>query len=232
MTINADWYAAIKIARERKSSVLASNAIHHRIDSLTSIVALTAILGSNLFSNISWLDPVGGLLVSMMVIRAGWGNTGNALLELADVGIDAETIDSVRKAATEAFSADSFGAGNVSGQDIEVRRVQGIKAGQSYLVDIELGVPASLTIDETRPVEYLVRERIGAKVRGVRRVKVKFVPNSQEAPNFVDEFIGAKVSPKSSGEPEESREHDHDHDHNHTNGHNHGESNGHLTKRR
>ena len=225
---SANPSAAIKIARERKSSVLASNAIHHRIDSLTSIVALTAILGSNIFSNISWLDPVGGLLVSLMVIRAGWGNTGNALLELADVGIDTEVKESVRKAAAQAFSADSFAITNVSYHDIEVRDVKGIKAGQSYLVDIELGVPATLTIKQTRPIEDIVRERIGAKVRGIRRVKVKFVPKAQEALSLVDEFIGAGVSPKSSPEPEEG----HKHEHGHINVHSHGETNGRVTKRR
>lgn len=48
----------MKIAEERKSSVLASNAVHHRIDSATSIVALIAILGSHIADNVSWLDPV------------------------------------------------------------------------------------------------------------------------------------------------------------------------------
>lgn len=48
----------MKIAKERKSSVLASNAVHHRIDSATSVVALIAILGSHVADNVSWLDPV------------------------------------------------------------------------------------------------------------------------------------------------------------------------------
>ena len=211
--------SAIKIARERKSSVLASNAVHHRIDSLTSIVALTAILGSNIFSNISWLDPVGGLLVSMMVIRAGWGNTGNALLELADVGIDSEIKDSVRRATAKSLINETFAAGSVLGKEIEVREVQGIKAGQSYLVEVELGVPETLSVKDTRPIEDAVRERVGAKVRGIRRVKVKFVPKMDEAPDFADEFIGANVSPRSSPVPEES--HDHGHDYGHANGHAH-----------
>ena len=204
----------MKIAKEKKSSVLASNAVHHRIDSLTSIVALTAILGSNVFNNVSWLDPVGGLLVSIMVVRAGWGNTGRALLELADVGIDGEIRDSVKKTALKALASDSIASGKVQGKEIEVRDVQGVKAGQSYLIEIELGVPEALTVGETRPIEDAVRERIGAKVRGIRRVKVKFVAKNDKTHDFADEFIGADVSPRSSPEPEEP-EHDHDHDHSH-----------------
>ena len=80
----------MKVARERKSSVLASNAVHHRVDSLTGIVTLFAILGANFLQNAAWLDPVGGLLISLLVIKAGWGNTISALYELADKGIDEE----------------------------------------------------------------------------------------------------------------------------------------------
>src|ERR1700712_4929804 len=92
----------MKVARERKSSVLESNAIHHRVDSLTGIVALVTIAASNLYPALSSLDAVGGLLISWMVIRAGWGNTKIALTELADASISQEIRD---KAITVADAA-------------------------------------------------------------------------------------------------------------------------------
>lgn len=191
----------MKIAKERKSSVLASNAVHHRIDSLTSIVALVAIVGSHILDNVSWLDPVGGLLVSLMVIRAGWGNTGSALLELADVGVAEEIKDSVRRAALKTVREDSFWSGRVIGNLVEVRDVQGVKAGQNYLMNVELAVPGEWTVQETRLVEDAVRENLGSTVRGVRRVRVRFVAKSDEARDLTDEFVSANVSPES---------HDHD----------------------
>ena len=218
----------MRIAKEKKSSVLASNAVHHRIDSLTSIVALTAILGSNVFENVFWLDPVGGLLVSIMVVKAGWGNTGRALLELADVGIDGEIQSTVKNATLKALANESFASGTIKGREIEVRDVQGIKAGQSYLIDVELGVPETVTIGETQPIEDAVRLTLGAKVRGIRRVKVKFVAKSDQAHDFADEFIGADVSPRGSPEPEKADHHqDHDHEHNSSQYHGH-ESNEHA----
>ena len=201
--------------------------MHHRIDSLTSIVALTAILGSNVLNNVSWLDPVGGLLVSIMVIRAGWGNTGRALLELADVGIDHEIKDSVAKAVDTALDQQNFANGRVHGHDIRVREVQGIKAGQSYLVDVELAVPQDLTVSDCRPIEDFVRLQVGQKVRGMRRVKIKFVATNTDAPELADEFVSPDASSKVALEPEdESLHHDHEH-HGHTHeNHNHG--NGHV----
>lgn len=202
---------AIKIARERKSSVLASNAVHHRIDSLTSIVALVAITGSHLFNGTTWLDPVGGLIVSFMVVRAGWANTGQALLELADVGVDSEMKDSVRKAATKALSSAADGpsfAALPSGwqEQVDIRDVRGVKAGQTYLMDVELAVPESWTVQNIRVIEDAVRSRVGSKVRGVRRVKVRIVPKEGRVRDFSDEFIGADVSPRSSPEPEDDVE--------------------------
>ncbi|KAL8663981.1 MAG: hypothetical protein Q9202_003398 [Teloschistes flavicans] len=229
--INAAWVAAasiavkeylyratIKVARERKSSVLASNAVHHRIDSLTSIVALVAITGSHLFNGTSWLDPVGGLIVSFMVVRAGWSNTGQALLELADVGVDSEMKASVRKAASKAlaFSASDPNATVLPGRwqnQVEVRDVQGVKAGQTYLMDIELAVPDSWTVQQTRLIEESVRTIVGSKVRGVRRVKVRIVPLEGHGQDFSDEFIAADVSPRSSPELEDEAGKDHQHEH-------------------
>lgn len=213
---NFNFSAAMKVAKERKSSVLASNAVHHRIDSLTSIVALVAIVGSHVLDNVSWLDPVGGLLVSMMVIRAGWGNTGSALLELADVGVAEEIRDAVRRTASGALREGPFGSGRVMGNLVEVRDVQGVKAGQNYLMDVELAVPREWTVQETRLIEDVVRERLGSKIRGVRRVRVRFVAISNEIPDFTDEFIGSDVYPGSSPEPDH-HDHSNSHPYNHTN---------------
>lgn len=213
----------MKVAKERKSSVLASNAIHHRIDCLTSIVALVTIGGAHVFTDASWLDPVGSLLISAMVIRGGWGNTMTSLLELADAGVDAEVKTSVRRAATKVLLADSATntIGVPGGREVEVRDVQGIKSGQNYLMEVELAVPGSWSVKRTQEIEEAVRERAGSKVRGVRRVKVRFVTKEDETSEFLDEFIGADVSPRSSPEPEDEHEHSHEpthQNHNHANG--------------
>jgi len=69
---NAAWFAAIgvlskewlyritkKVADEERSSVLLANAIHHRSDAYSSMVALVAILGNWYFPALP-LDPIGG----------------------------------------------------------------------------------------------------------------------------------------------------------------------------
>lgn len=211
----------MKIARERKSSVLASNAIHHRIDCLTSIVALLTIGGAHVFTDASWLDPVGSLIISAMVIKGGWGNTMTSLFELADASVDDDIKRSVRAAASKVLLADKGNntGGVRGGEEVEIRDIQGVKSGQNYLMEVELAVPGSWSVDRIQEIEDAVRERIGSKVRGVRRVKIRFTPKEDKESDFFDEFIGADISPRSSPEPEENHDHDHDHgrglDHNH-----------------
>lgn len=165
-----NFILAMKVAEERKSSVLASNAIHHRIDSLTSIVALFTIGGSYVFQDATWLDPVGGVLISLMVIKAGWGNTCTSLLELADTTVDEEVRHSVEDAASKALKDIE------DGHEVIVRDVQGMKSGQNYLMDIELAVPGAWAISRSRHIEEAVRQAVGSGVRGVKRIKVRFIP--------------------------------------------------------
>lgn len=188
----------MKVARERKSSVLASNAVHHRVDSLTGIVTLAAILGANVFENAAWLDPVGGLLISIMVINAGFENTKSSLYELADQSIDDEVKGLVRKQAHRAL------ANIAEGHEAELRDVSGIKSGQNYLVDLEMVVPGAWTVEDVTELEDAVRTQVGGKVRGVRRVRVRFV--SQDGPEVrpFDEFIPGSVQVEADPEPEDN----------------------------
>lgn len=204
----------MKVATERKSTVLASNAVHHRVDSLTGIVTLFAILGANFLHNAAWLDPVGGLLISLLVIRAGWGNTISALYELTDKSIDDEIKASIRKHAMKSF------ADLPNGNQVELREVQGVKSGQNYLVDLEIGVPKTWTVDETSEAEHAVRTLVGSKVRGVRRVKIRFVAKETADATLFEEFVSPRASPEpedgdSHDEHDHGHEHDHDHDHHH-----------------
>ena len=156
-----------------------------------------------------------------MVVRAGWGNTGSALLELADVGVDEEIRTSVRNAASKALSQAVVGKNN-NADGLRIRNVQGVKAGQNYLMDVELVLPAHWTIEEARRVEETVRKAIGSKVRGVRRIRVRFVPQANDVPDFSDEFVGADAFSSIDPEPEDGGKdgHNHNHDHNHNHSHN------------
>lgn len=201
------YRATMKVAKQKRSSVLASNAYHHRVDSLTAFVALLTITASNFLTNAQWLDPVGGLIISGMIIQAGWVNTKTALFELSDVTIDSEIKEKVQKAAVLALQ-DGFGA------EAKIKGVQGVKSGQNILVEVEVAVPETWTIAKTNEVEESIRERIGTNVRGVRRVVVRFSSDADATP-FLNDFVESKTTELVDSDAE--HEHDH-HGHHRTNG--------------
>jgi divalent metal cation (Fe/Co/Zn/Cd) transporter len=192
----------MKIAKEKKSAVLESNAIHHRVDSLTGIVALSTIAISNIVPSRSSLDPVGGLLNSRLVIRAGWTNTMTSLVELADASVADDVKDTVRSVANETLH-------EVLSNDAETQEVSGTKAGQSYLLDIAVTVPNNLTIEQLSGVEGLIRQRVATKVRGSRRIRVRFVPLVAQDGDFMQEFVPPGISTSSTPNLDK-----HDHEHN------------------
>lgn len=119
--INAAWLAGgsivikellfrktMKIALETNSKVLIANAWHHRIDSMTAFVALLTVTGGVLF-NIAWLDSIGGIAVSILIIKAGWGSFKTAWNEMIDRGEKPgmETYDRVNEIVETELSSNS-----------------------------------------------------------------------------------------------------------------------------
>src|ERR1700761_1677610 len=211
----------MKVARQRKSAVLESNAIHHRVDSLTGIVALATIAISNIVPSLSSLDAFGGLLISWMVIRAGWTNTKTSLTELADASVADDVKETVKSVTSKALREALHGAG-------ETREVSGTKAGQNYLLDIEVAVPNDLTIEQLSGAESLIRERVAKKVRGSRRIRIRFIPLEAQEGDFMHDFVPPGFSTLSTPEPEKlEHELNEDnaltvHDHSKENGHHNG----------
>jgi divalent metal cation (Fe/Co/Zn/Cd) transporter len=179
------------------------------VDSLTAFVALVTICASRFLTNALWLDPVGGLVISAMIVQAGWVNTKTAFFELADVTIDSEIKGKVQKAANLALQEQDLA-------DVDIRGVQGTKSGQNILVEIEVAAPGDWPIARIEEVEQVIRQKVAAKVRGVRRVAVHFGSVGREEPAFSNEFIARKTS---DSEPEVSDHNDHEHEHEHEHEH-------------
>ena len=199
----------MKVARLQNSSVLASNAVHHRVDSLTGLVAFLAVGGAHLLQGATWLDPVGGLIVSTMVIRAGWSNTKAAVMELADRAVDQDVSDAVRRAAQNSLiSAHATGG---SDNEVTVERVEGVKSGQNYLMDVDLVVPQDWSVARTASVENTMRQEIGATVRGVRRVRIRFGSRVDGLSPLLDDFIDPDMVRQ--GRSVEMDKHQDDHKH-------------------
>jgi cation diffusion facilitator family transporter len=89
----------LKVGKRTQSSVLIANAYHHRSDVITSIVALAGVGGTAV--GLPLLDPIGGMVVSGMVIKMGIESGIPSLKELMDIAVPDSTLVHVKQALSE-----------------------------------------------------------------------------------------------------------------------------------
>ncbi|KAI3618578.1 cation efflux family [Moniliophthora roreri] len=178
---NAAWFAALsviakewlyratkRVADEENSPVLLANAIHHRSDAYSSFVALFAILGSSIFPHIP-LDPIGGLVVSVVILQQGIQLLLGAWGDLTDAGVSAKTRNSLKRTLDPLLSASSTSINAIS--DIRARR-----AGSLLYVDMVAEVPGDLTVQDLAELEGKILHTMKEKRKEVAEVRVRFKP--------------------------------------------------------
>ncbi|WVN89553.1 uncharacterized protein L203_104778 [Cryptococcus depauperatus CBS 7841] len=173
-----------KVAVEEHSPVLKANALHHRADALTSLVALTSILGSS-YGGYHFLDPLGGIAVSFFILQQGLSLSKVALLELLDAGVDSKT-----KKAIENLVNDMVNEKDLLG----VRNIRGVKSGGQTHLDLTISVPPLMTVRDSHAVEQRVREAVMRARREVREVKIHVHSDEPVVATTVDrKIMEAKV---------------------------------------
>ncbi|MBC8212039.1 MAG: cation transporter, partial [Gammaproteobacteria bacterium] len=84
----------VKAARKIKSSLLESNALHHRSDVFSSIVVVIGI-GAQL-AGIQHMDALAAIIVSIMISLMGVHLIKKAFAELVDTSLDQQLVDQIR----------------------------------------------------------------------------------------------------------------------------------------
>lgn len=182
--INAAWLAlasigikevlyrkTMKVARESNSKVLVANAWHHRVDSLTAGVAFITVIGGVLF-NLAWLDAIGGMLVSILIINAGSGSFKEAWFELIDRGArpGSEHYNTMKLIVQEELT-------NVSralNAGFEIMDLSVLTAGARSNMILKLGSKNNLTLDAINRLELDLVSSIKNKDANVGNVLVEF----------------------------------------------------------
>ncbi|KAL8215396.1 hypothetical protein R6Q57_004845 [Mikania cordata] len=96
IAVKEGLYWITKRAGEKTGSgLMKANAWHHRADAVSSLVALIGVGGSIL--GVRFLDPLAGLVVSGMILKAGLQSGHQSILELVDAAIPSHHLDPIRK---------------------------------------------------------------------------------------------------------------------------------------
>jgi cation diffusion facilitator family transporter len=109
------YHVTVRVGTQHNSSVVVLNAWHHRVDGLTSLVALAGIGGAMVGFPLA--DPIAGLLVAGMIVRLGLQSGVDSFRDLTDRQVDGET-----RAELEALLAQQHGDGVQSYHKLRLRR--------------------------------------------------------------------------------------------------------------
>ncbi|KAI0268679.1 cation efflux family-domain-containing protein [Gloeopeniophorella convolvens] len=178
---NAAWFAAAsvvskewlfritrKVADQENSPVLLANAYHHRSDAYSSVVALVAIMGSSWFPALP-LDPIGGLLVAIVILRQGTSILGGAIGEMTDASVPHSVLHALErpldKFAQNPPSACAF---------FQAHHLRARRAGSQLFVNLSVDVPEDLTVSQLNMLEKDIVAALIAERKDVKDVQIQF----------------------------------------------------------
>ena len=152
----------LKAAEKINSTALKADAWHHRSDAFSSIGTLVGIGGAMLGFQI--LDPVAGIIVSVLIIRVGFEILMQGLNQLVDRAADGDTIKNIEKNIE-----------SVKG----VLRVDDVKTrlhGSRLYVDVEISVDSNMTVGEGHSIAETVHKNIEKTIPDVKHCMVHVNP--------------------------------------------------------
>ncbi|KAL5123787.1 Metal tolerance protein C1 [Glycine soja] len=140
-------YWITKQAGEKQGSgLMKANAWHHRSDAISSVVALVGVGGSIL--GVKFLDPLAGLLVSGMILKAGAETGYQSVLELVDAAIPEQHLDPIKQTILQ--------VDGVKG----CHRLRGRRAGSYLYLDVHIEVDPFSSVSAAHDIGENVRHQI------------------------------------------------------------------------
>ena len=156
------YHYTLRAARATHSTMLESNAWHHRSDALSSIVVVIGI--SAQLMGIPYMDAVAAIIVACMISWMGLRLGRKALNELIDTGLDLELIEQVRAAMQSNSSV--IGVHNLRSRSM---------GGLGYL-DAHIEVLSNLTVSEAHYIAHRIEHQVKKRFPKIIDVQIHIDP--------------------------------------------------------
>ncbi|KAF3322829.1 metal tolerance protein 2 [Carex littledalei] len=147
VSVKEGLYWITKRAGEKEGSgLMKANAWHHRSDAISSVVALIGVGGTIL--GVPFLDPLAGLLVSGMILKAGIETGYESIMELVDAAVEMSVLQPIKETILQIEGVKGC------------HRLRGRKAGTSLYLDVHIEVDPFLSVSAAHEIGETVRHQI------------------------------------------------------------------------
>lgn len=165
LILECAYQITMRTAKKHDSPALAADALHYRIDSVTSFIALCALVVAALVPHWSgYIDHLGALLIVLVMIALGLYAARMNVKQLMDEAPEQHYFETVRQAAKTVPGV----------YETEKTRIQ--MYGPDAHVDIDIEVDPLLTVDRAHAISQQVRAEIQKAWPAVRDVTVHIEP--------------------------------------------------------
>jgi cation diffusion facilitator family transporter len=152
----------LRAARAVHSTMLESNAWHHRSDALSSVVVVIGI--SAQLMGLPYMDAAAAIVVACMISWMGLRLGHHALNELIDKSLDRELVDRVRAAMLDNPSV------------IGVHNLRSRTMGGLGYVDAHIEVDSDLTVSEAHYIAHRIEHQIKKRFPRIIDVQIHIDP--------------------------------------------------------
>ena len=156
------YHYTLRAARAVHSTMLETNAWHHRSDALSSVVVLIGITAQVL--GVPYMDAIAAIIVAVMIMIMGFRLGRQALSELIDTGLDFDLVDEVRAAMLADTSV-------VGIHNLRTRSM----GGQGY-IDAHIEVDSDLTVSEAHYIAHKIEHRVKKQFPKIIDVQIHIDP--------------------------------------------------------
>lgn len=147
------------------SSLIMSNAYHHRSDSLSSFVVLIGAFGA--YNHIFWLDSVAAVVVSCMIIKLGLSLIIEGTNELVDSAIDQE---SQKKILAIILSHPEVVGINYLKTRMMAKRI---------LIDVSLEIKSNITLSEHALIRNQIENELMSHNKLIKNITINMVDKKE-----------------------------------------------------
>ncbi|WP_069650481.1 cation diffusion facilitator family transporter [Caloranaerobacter ferrireducens] len=155
---------AMNVGKKINSKALIADAWHHRSDALSSIAALFGVIGARM--GYPLLDPLAGLIVSIIVVKVGVEFFIHGYNELMDISIEESKLYEIAERLMKNTNIKNI-------NDIKAR-----KHGSKVYVDIKICVDPNITVYMGHSIAEEVEEEVKKSLDNVKDVMVHVNPCS------------------------------------------------------
>lgn len=164
----------LKASKRIHSTLLATNAWHHRSDALSSIIVLCGISAQIL--GVPYMDSIAAVIVAIMISFMGYKLARKALDELIDTSLDNELVSNIQ---------------NIIEQNDCVKALHSLRTrsmgGQGY-IDAEIRVNPRLTVSEAHHIAFSLEQQIKTEFPQIIDVGIHVDPLTEFGHNWVTDL--------------------------------------------